>query len=149
MGPGQAVLRDDPHQVGLDLIGVLPADSFSRWARRKTWVSTAMAGSIPSSLRTTLAVCAPPRQGHQGLAGRGNLAAVLLDEDAAQGDDIARLGPEKAMEAMKPVRPSSPRASIFAGCRPPRRAAPVALFTETSVAWAERTTATSRVKAEA
>ncbi len=47
---------------------------------------------------------------------------------------------------MKGFRPASPRASIFWGVSATLKSLAVALFTETSVAWADSATAVSRVK---
>ena len=58
-------------------------------------------------------------QGLQRLAVQGDLAAVLVDQDPGQGQDVLRLVPEQ-----------------------PDRADEVR---ETSVAWADRATATTRV----
>ena len=46
---------------------------------------------------------------------------------------------------MKGTSPSSPSASIFSGVSATTNSLSVALLTETSVAWAERATATTSV----
>jgi hypothetical protein len=50
------------------------------------------------------------------------------------------------MEAMNGISPASPSSSIFAGVSATAKSFSVALFTDLSVAWADSTTATSRVK---
>ena len=52
----------------------------------------------------------------------------------------------RPMVLMKPFSRSSPRASIFCGVSASLNSSTVALLTLTSVAWADRTTATRRVK---
>ena len=47
---------------------------------------------------------------------------------------------------MNGFRPASPSASIFSGVSATAKSFVVALFTETSVAWAESATATTSVK---
>jgi len=65
--------------------GVLPLARPRRWETRKTWVSTAMAGSMRSSFKHHRGGLAPDAgQGLQRLAGQRDLAAVLLDQDAGR-----------------------------------------------------------------
>ncbi len=50
------------------------------------------------------------------------------------------------MVLMKGINPSSPSAAIWAGVLAVRNRTSVALFTDLSVAWADSTTDTSKVK---
>ena len=51
----------------------------------------------------------------------------------------------RPMEAMKGTSPASPSSSIFAGVSATANSLSVALLTATSVAWADRATATTSV----
>ena len=55
----------------------------------------------------------------------------------------------RPIEPMKGFRPASPSASIFSGVSATWKSFSVALLTETSVAWAESATATTRVNGPA
>ena len=52
----------------------------------------------------------------------------------------------RPMELMYGISPSSPSASIFCGVSATLNSRSVALLTPTSVAWADRATATTKVK---
>jgi hypothetical protein len=87
------------------------------------------------------------RQRLERRAGGRHLAAVLLDQDAGELQDVLRLVAEEADRLDVLDQPSSPSASIFSGVSATAKSARVALFTPASVACADSATATRSVKA--
>src|SRR3546814_600815 len=73
----------------------------------------------------------------------GDFAAEVADENFAQRDDILRLRIEQPDRLICCLRPSSPRSTICCGVFTSSNSRRFALFTPTSVACAESTTATS------
>jgi hypothetical protein len=88
-----------------------------------------------------------PRQRLERRAGRRNLAAVLLDEDAGERITFFALLRKSPIVLMCSISRSSPSASIFPGVSATAKSARVALFTPASVACADSATATRSVKA--
>jgi hypothetical protein len=122
----------------------LPGASPVRLATRKMWVSTAIVGSPKAVFSTTLAVLRPtPGRASSASRVARHLAAVLLDEEAAGRDHVLRLGVEQADRGDVALQPSSPSARICAGVFATGYSLRVALLTPTSVACADRITATS------
>ena len=79
--------------VSTSLPGQIPV----RLPTRKICVSTACAGCRHHMFRTTLAVLRPDtRKGLQGSPGIGNLAAILVNQDTAELDDVLGLLAEQA-----------------------------------------------------
>ena len=91
-------------------------------------------------------LAADARQRLQRLAVIRNLAAMLFDQLLRQGDDVLRLAAEQTdgLDIVPQPRPR-PSATIFRGVSAMANSGRVARLTPSSVAWAESTTATSRV----
>jgi hypothetical protein len=96
---------------------------------------------------TTLAVLRPtPGKACSAARDEGTCPPKVVDQHPAQLDDVLRLVAEKADGLDMVDQPSSPRPASFPACRRSGTACRVALFTPTSVACADRATATSKGK---
>ena len=126
--------------------GVLPGARPVRLATRKIWVSTAMVGCAERDVQHHIGgLAADAGQGLEGVAVGRHLAAMPLDEQVRQRDHVLGLGVEQADGLMCCCNPASPSASIAGRRVDLGEQLPVALLTPASVAWADSTTATSRV----
>ena len=118
--------------------------SFSRWAMRKTWVSTAMPwGSLKASHMTQLAVLRPtPGSFCSSSTSAGTSppkSAVTICASATRFFALLRKNPS---EWMISATSSDEAAAMAAGVGKAANRRGVTLFTAASVHWADSTTAT-------
>ena len=143
VGVGDDLLRARPRRPR----GVLPGASGMRFETRKICVSTAIVGWPKAMLSTTLAVLRPtPGSVSSSSRFRGTSPPKCSTKAPREADDVLGLGAIEADRLDQSRTLSSPSASIFSGVSAMAKSAGVALLTPASVACAESTTATSRVK---
>ena len=113
-----------------------------RLLTRKMCVSTAMVGSPKAQFSTTLAVCGPRRQGFSSLRVQGT-GPMQIQQHLASLQQMAGLAVVQANGADVGFQSSRPSASMACGVLATGNSRRVALFTLTSVAWADNSTAVS------
>jgi hypothetical protein len=116
MGVAQVLRRDDLHELRLDLEGILagcqpgavgdPEDV--RVDRQRELAE----GDVQHHVG---GLAADARQRLERLASAWHLAAVLLEEDVGQRDDVLRLAAVQADRADVGLEPLDPSAATFAG----------------------------------
>ena len=105
-----------------------------------------MAGSIRSSFRTTEAVLRPtPGRACSAARSIGTSPPYCSTRMRLSAMTFFALVLKRPMDEMNGFNPSSPSASIAAGVSAAWNSLAVALFTDTSVAWADSATDTTSV----
>src|SRR5690606_13433905 len=112
-----------------------------RLETRKMWVSTAMVGSPKAVLSTTLAVLRPtPGSASSAARSRGTSPPCCSSRMRQVAITFLALALYRPMVLMYSFSRSSPRSAIACGVLATGNSRRVALFTPTSVAWADRIT---------
>ena len=117
-----------------------------RWETRKTWVSTAMGRRCPARSAPRWRSCGRRRAGPAARRGSAAPRRRAARAGAAQRDDVPGLAAIQADRGdVAGSAPPRPAPASSAGVSATLNSLSVALLTRPSVAWAERTTATTRV----